>query len=531
MRVPGLCRWSERIRLLVAASSCAAFTYACVVVGAARAQTTKEAAGAARPGFGLATRYRFRESYSTKEDAARPRDLVQYRVAIRERLKNTVEQKKGAPQQIETTYQTIYRERPAEVGEAGDVLALVRRYETFLADPDPFLKPGEPRLFEGETLWIRPKLLSDPEVLLIAGKRGMRDFEYETISHQISMTELATLLPSLPTRIGDRWRAARSATRALLGQTVPGDPLVATLASVQPDPKSSAMIATFDVTGRYEMGEDAHSVALNARILFRFDPNAKPPAADPKAAPAASNAAPTDDAVSAAGEIFELRMARVTVLLTAADATQRLHARETRDVVLQRVRAPLADKETLALPATPPAADDRNSWLTYDDPQRRFHFRHPESLRPIPAQSSDDVALAEVTPQGNNTFAMRFVAKSPNPALQKRNADPGFFVKALEDEWSQSQIDFRKGPSEWLPEADWKPLNLRVHHYEAALMPDPKAPRSSKRILVDHFFIQTTHEESFIVTATTDLDPPAPYRRKVDAIIKTLRFGSSLQPE
>ena len=394
----------------------------------------KPARNGTRRVFDLSTRYRFRESYSTKEDAARPWDLTQYRVAIRERLKNSVDRSKGAPERTESTFQTIYRERPAEVGEAGDVLALVRRYETFRAEPDAFLKPDEPRLFDRQTLWIRPKLLSDPEVLLIGGKRGLRDFEYDTITRQISMTELATLLPALPTRVGERWRVARSAARAMLGQPIPGDPLVATLAAVTPEPNSSTFVAVFEITGRYDSGDDAHSVAVNARVLFRFELNAKPPAvaADPKAAapPAAENAAAPEDSVDAAGAIFELRMARVTVLLIAADAAQRLRAHETREVVLQRVRSPLADPDTLALPATPPAATVQNSWLTYDDSTRRFHFRHPQALRVDPSQAMtmNDVALAEFSSQGTSTLALRFLPKSPDPAVAKRLGDPGFYV-------------------------------------------------------------------------------------------------------
>jgi hypothetical protein len=69
--------------------------------------------------------------------------ITQYRVAIRETIKTSIDNPQGTPTRNETTLQTIASERPAQVSSTGAVTAVVRRYEAFRVTPAPSVGPSD----------------------------------------------------------------------------------------------------------------------------------------------------------------------------------------------------------------------------------------------------------------------------------------------------------------------------------------------------------------------------------------------------
>src|SRR5207245_1350424 len=70
----------------------------------------------------LATRFHFVERYGS-EEKTKPELIGQYRVAVRETIRDSTERPQGAPERTEHTLQVIYSERPAKLANTGAVLA------------------------------------------------------------------------------------------------------------------------------------------------------------------------------------------------------------------------------------------------------------------------------------------------------------------------------------------------------------------------------------------------------------------------
>ena len=169
----------------------------------------------------LTMRYRFIERYATTEDPGNPQEIVQSKVGVVETIKTEIDNPRGAPERRQIVAQTIYTERTAELGPDGAVTAAVRRYDAFRLNPDPGAKPGDPRPLEGLKVWYQVQPGADPLVLSLsddpANIRRLREIEFSIISRQVFLPALSAVLPTLPSRIGDRWRVPRGAARALLG--------------------------------------------------------------------------------------------------------------------------------------------------------------------------------------------------------------------------------------------------------------------------------------------------------------------------
>ncbi len=155
-------------------------------------------------------------------------------------------------------------------------------------------------------------------------------------------------------------------------------------------------------------------------------------------------------------------------LMTPIDKAGRLQQITTRELVL--ARRPSVPRPTpgageiaaLSAPVPPPTADENNSWLLYDDPQGRFHVRHPQELEIVPG--SDPTALElQYIGKGGKTDTMVIVAvpKLADPVADRKWSDPQAFVRDLRENASRKDATVVKDQVGWLPEQDWAPLNAR----------------------------------------------------------------------
>lgn len=465
----------------------------------------------------LTTRYKFIERYAPDADKAQPGEIGQYRVALRDVLKVMDEKPQATPGRSETTVQIIYGERPTALNNAGAVTDTIRHYEALRITPAPETKPSTPKTLDGLTLWYKVRPNATPLVLSLTPDRGLTETEYAINSRVIFMPDLAAALPALPSRIGDRWRIPRPAAQALFGdRPLQGEPPTATLVDVRKAPEGDKRVAVIRVVGRAMLPPNGADTALNAQITFTFDP----PAA------AAESGAP----VEARGAITDLRLAKSSTA-GLPGSNGRLKRTFTHELNLQRRLSTGGD--AIAVPNPLPEPNEANSWLTYNDPQGRFHFRHPQELQLDPrTPPGDTVQLRELLPNGypDRVFSLEFQPKSKDPKADRDARDPEFHKKSLNEAWARDKQEVLRGPSDWLPEADWAPYKMKVYRIEAALKTSGPSPRDAQRVFLDYYLILTAQNESLVVEAMTVQDPPLPYRKQVEAILKTFQFGTATAP-
>jgi hypothetical protein len=490
--------------------------------GVAQGQTPAPESGAAaapdegtsRRAADLTTRFRFIERYSTSPDPARPEVVVQSRVAIRETIKIETDKAKGAPDRKQVSVQTIYTECPAELGGDGTATSAVRRYDAFRLNPEPpGYKPSDARPLEGLSIWFQPRPNENPLVLSLSENRSLRENEYSLISRQVFLPSLSAILPSLPSRIGDRWRVPRQSARALLGErSQASDVLTATLQDIRTEPKGPNLVAIIAVTGQATLPTGVS--VLNAQLQFTFAPPAG-------AGAGASESAPTGTQ-EARGSITELREAQVTTApLPGSDG--RLRQSQSRDLILARQRDTGA---ALTIPSPKPTPTEANSWILYVDPQKRYHFLHPQTLMPESLSGGDSVELVRPRLEGPDAIGIQIQTKTGNAEADRRNIDPDFHRKTLQEIWRQDRQEVIQGGAEWLPEADWKSSGMKVFRIVAALPQTAgRAAVATRRAYFNYYLILTSRPESLVVTARTLQDPPTEFHKEAEALIKTFRFG------
>ncbi|SIO42755.1 hypothetical protein SAMN05444166_4629 [Singulisphaera sp. GP187] len=125
--------------------------------------------------------------------------------------------------------------------------------------------------------------------------------------------------------------------------------------------------------------------------------------------------------------------------------------------------------EALPLPNPAPVATEENSWLSYDDPQGKFHFRFPQEYRP--GRPPDELSLELVRPRpgGPDTLEFQRIIKTGDAEADRMNRDPEFHLKMLKEEWRQNRYNVIPGPHAWLPEADWAASKRKVYRAESVL--------------------------------------------------------------
>lgn len=509
-------RWRRSIGLVGGGFLLAAAWGVGSTLGQQPAPASASGSGTAAPPSGdshsvtdLVTKFRFVEHYEKTDAKAPPGSIGQYRVVTRDTIKVVTEKKQGTPERTEATQETEYRERPAELTGSNEIKSGVREYGAYRITPNPNTKPSRPDPLKGLTIWYQPHEGSDPQVLSLTKGRGLREDEYTIIRREVFLPDLAGLLPTIPSRVGDRWGVSKAASRALVGSSALT--LAATLQQVRQAAAGPNWEAVIGVTGRSPARSNSGAMAVNARVVFSFPP----PESDGKEAEKA------EKIVDARGAVVELRMA--TSAVSPLPPNGRLRQTVTRELIVdRRIDAP---GEALPLPDSPPEANEENSWLSYDDPQGKFHFRFPQEFRP--GRPPDDFSLELVRPRpgGPDTLEFQRVVKTGDAEADRLNRDPEFHLKMLKEEWRQNKYNVIPGPHAWLPEADWAAAKRKVYRAESVLKGPATAGKPELRVHNDLYFVQFGRDESLVVTSNTVQDPATPFRNQVEAILRTFDFG------
>jgi len=524
---------------VVAAAAVVAWLVAALTAGPARAQVPAAVAPpsaspplpATAPGPGqprpeprqvgdLATKYRFVERYAAPgAGAAKPGEIGQYRVASRDVIRVVTDKPQGAPDRAETTIQVIYTERPAVMTGVGVITDAVRRYDAVRISPSAQRKPSAPRALEGLTLWTRRKPPAEPLVMTVGRERLISDTEFAMHTRVLFLPNLAGVLPVTPSRVGDKWNLSKAVTTVILSEPpAPGGPLVGTLLDVKKAAAGAAeMVAVIGVSGRSMLQSSNREELVNGQIQFTFTPVAA-------TGPNTAEGAP----VEARGAITEVRLAR-SATGAAPNSEGRLKTTFSWDLVIQRQLANSGDP--LAVPSTPPQPTTSNSWLTFDDPEGRFHFRHPQELvQKITEGETLDFADARTGTTEGRLMKFTFQNKSGDAAADRKLSDPDLMVKDLKDGWRENGQDVTIGQLGWLPEADWMPSKKKVYRVEAMLRPAGPEGKSVPPIFLNRYLVLFTQNESVLVDTLSGLDPPQPFRKLAEEVIKTYQIGPPNPP-
>ena len=155
----------------------------------------------------------------------------------------------------------------------------------------------------------------------------------------------------------------------------------------------------------------------------------------------------------------------------------RLKQRIIYELVLERRPMALSPGEqgpataAIPLPENPPTATPANSWITYDDPAGRFHFKHPQELALDQSRPTNALAvpLWDIRPSG--TAAMVLILPSSRGDTENDRAfrDPAGFQKVMEAHFESVKDSVTWGTAGWLDDEDLKTLNRKVYRTEAAL--------------------------------------------------------------
>lgn len=473
----------------------------------------------------LSLRYKFVERYAAAPEANRPDLLTQYRVGSREKIKMARDKPQGAPELLETTLQTVYTERVVRSRPNGSASDVVRRYDQAqLSTTVPSVRQYQnPRLLEQLTIWYHVDPRKPVEIFNLTEGRLLRQMEFDRIIKNPFIPQLASLLPATPRRVGDVWPVSRGSMATALGAIPLEDDydVNAELLEVRGiQPGQVNLTAILSVKGNLLLMDGP--LSLNARVHFSFPPPANAPAED---AGAGQPKRPSG-IVEANGYISELRMAESAVL--PLDQEGRLKLTRSRELVLER---------RLDGPATPsvvvpeaPTNDPAHTWITYDDPEGRFHVAHPQDLRVAQVYPDGAVDLVSRGLDGQDVVQLSLVAKTGDPGKDRIAADPIEQHKALTDQWKQEGQDVLQGPAGWLDEADWKPLNRKVYRIEAALKPsaDSGEPQvRGGRVYLDRYIVQFSRDQTLVVTAMTTRDPHVPFRDQAEEMIRSFTLGPS----
>ena len=215
------------------------------------------------------------------------------------------------------------------------------------------------------------------------------------------------------------------------------------------------------------------------------------------------------------------------------DTDDRLMHTITREMRLERRRLAVTtdapangSPPTLTIPSPPPIKDEANSWLTYDDPMGRFHFRHPQELNLWPFdRDPNTVTLVEQHPEGDDLLGINLQPRQSDAGLDRDSRNPEQHRKVLRSAWEKDKKDVVSGSTSWLPDADWSPLKRKVYRIEAALKPKAEDANGALRTYLDYYLVVFNSNESFVVTAMTRRESNVKLREQAEKVIKSLELG------
>ena len=452
--------------------------------------------GAAGSAGNLTAFYRLQERFTTKAPKDAPGMIGQNQVAFRETAST------DDPKDKERIIQAIYSERPAAVSPVDDrvVTDSVKHYKSVTISPDPWKGRTDRRPLDDLAIWYRTVAGEAPAVLVLTPDRQLREEEYKFAINYNFVTDLSFILPDLPKRIGETWAVERAGATALVNDDVFEGSLTAKFAEVRAHPKIEGMqLAIIDVTGRIGTGFDTNKrdTAIRARIQFAFTPEKS-----------------DESTIEGSGFIEKVSLSQVSTLNIAGQIVKKQFKRQ---FVLER-KVPGTDA-AIAIPDPPPAMTEANSWLTYTDPKKRFHIRHPQGFQPFfPADEPGAVDLRRTYAVENQADIVRL------QFVDKLTVKPEATFKQLIDAWRSKGIEVIPGLAAKLPETEWG--GLSVSHLEAALTTPETQERASARRYFDGYVIQFPRNVSLFVSATTSQNEPESFRKQVLLMLKTVKLDA-----
>jgi hypothetical protein len=484
-----------------------------VCAPAAWAQETPKAAAAAplqKPD--ITTRYRFIEQYDVGAGVPPAGTLGTYRVAFKTTNKESEDQPNNrAPLLTQSSIQMIYTERAAGLAtfDSQMVTDVIRHFDTVRITPEPpaeskAARPSHP--LEGMMLWIRPKPTAVAEVFNLSPERPLKVYDFMLAGTPIWLPSLVNLLPNTnlsapPKKVGESWPLVGTAARALLGVQVGTGALKAKLEEVIPNAKAGGdWTAVISVAGQVQAGPTEASV--NARILFTF----APPTA-PRTAEGAASDVP-ENVVEAHGAITEIRMSTVNSMPLE---NPRLRLTNRREFVLQRqIRY---DGPPLEVPNPAPKPTEENSWLTYTDPQGAFQLRFGQELL-LNLETSDPpnkLVLESERSEGMKRASIYVFGA-------KEKFQPETLSKDLLTNLEKRGFEITRGAAGWLPEPDWP--GMKVYHFDAAA-----TAVNGTRSQLYGYYVHMGQNPWFFVDGGTTVDPPTPFRKEVEGIIRSIKLN------
>jgi hypothetical protein len=471
----------------------------------------------------LGERYHFTETYGLGENPAKPYLINQYQVGVRDIHRIETEKAQGAPDRAEGTLLLIYTERPAQVSKLGETTDAVRRYDHVRLDGAMKLPTTTPPFLEGLKIWyqLRPGVF--PEIISLTEGRILREQEHDAVINDTFLPTLSLILPSGSKRVGDKWSITRQAGRALLGRSVPDDgefQVEGTLLEVRRAAAGTTRTAEFEISGELELDEGRG--AVKARVEFAFEP----PAGETTPKAARSNKSAVDRGiVEARGWISKIRMGRVQWL--PIDDKGRLKRNQYRDTILER-RPVKPSSPPLDLPQTAPIANEDNSWVLFDDPRGRLHFRHPQNLvlNPFAPPNPNQIHFIDERPSsGEDALIIVLPPKKGDPQDLAQFRNPDAMRRELTRMWDELDVDIVPGHSGWLPEADWAPSGRKVYHYEVAARKSGPEHQNEPRMYAEYYLVLFQRNIGIQVEAMTRRDDHMAFRKQVETLIKSLELG------
>jgi hypothetical protein len=471
-----------------------------LIPSSGRAQDAPQPDRGRAPAADLATRYRLLERYTTNDEKAGPGVVGTYKVAFKETESVSQENPRGAPERRQHTQQVVMTERPAEISTLDDrvVTTLVRRYEAVRVTPDTWTKAMGPRPLNGLTVLYRPQAEGAPRVLSLTPDRGLLDADFTFTTTTVFVPSLALVLPEVPVHVGDIWAVPRDGADALVAAQVSEGGLRCKLLRVQPGPGAAdGRVATLDVSGRVVTTDG--DTTVHAELQFAFT----------------EGQPDKDSIVEARGAITKLSLAQVSAGFIKREDRPEDRAKRTRKRELVLERKLEAGGPPLEVLATLPEPTEGNSWLTYVDPEARFHFRFPQEFRTPDGivQKQDNFTLSRLLPESADVIRLRFTPKG--------QVKPDDFFKGFFDDFRQKLgAEVLKGATRSLPESEWP--GVRVTRAEAAVSFTGQGPR---RLHLFGYVLQFARNASLSAGATTFQPSPTGFRNEVEAILKTFRLG------
>lgn len=484
-----------------------------VVLGAALGLPARaQEKDAAKPAFDPAAYWVFSESYlpgHEREGAAPlPGAIGQYKVKFQETLRITGDNPGGAPKVQQSVVVASYSERPDEVVDDGEsrVLSVVRRYDGVRHSLDAKAAPKPVPEMAGATFWIKHRPEVRPLILNLDPSKDFRFDSYHLMSSEVFVPDLASLLPNGSIQVGVNYDVTRdggAGAVALVGSKVwlgfEGQRLSAKLVEVRPGREGKPWQAIFDVVG-------ADTVAgIHAQLTFAFEP---PPAEE--LAVAKNKADDAKALIHARGAIVEVLLATD---MTTARPDRRLKDKVHRELVLRRS---LADAgEPIKLPDATPEPSEENSWLTFIDPQNRYHLRIPQALNYDNRATTADTVLFSMPSDDGNTVQELAIQCGTNAEISPRDALERFFIQLR----SEGQV-VKPEPAERAQ--TWGNLRVEVRRAKIRNPDDPKDENA------ENFFgyaIRAPGNLTFLARARTLQPNPAEFRATVEDVLKTIRPG------